>query len=773
MVKNQFTQLAILLCLVMSASGCSMLKKIWGEAPPARETVKITGNTMPNFTLVFGDDDQAAIATLAKWKSSILDSFSQIQGERSGYLSSDDVKTLIRAGFLSLDARQDVSIQRALNVMELLGYKDGINANNVSALFDWIKTNRIQARTFYQTFVATDNQHVLNWGSKDIVSLINVFGTLVALSGDEKIESAHMAELITPWFPENYPHAKAGLKSGIDLGIAFFASFCGDRVDNQNWNGKKVGQCLHDLTDHFDGEGPIFDFIFGHYNPTQNRAKLSESAAKLTLSVNSWLTGHHHPLFPTAKVSAFSAAIDIPAPYAFMDLTAWIPKLNAASTADGFSPDFFIDLARIVQTWTLTTMGATEQNADCTLNNWKDCPFTGTFQPLDKLYSEEYATLIQRKTVGLVSKISLYQTLAGFLMEKMDTDHNGTLTDDIKDLINLVVRLLDTNGYAQNVVSRLMEKPFDPSTMEDSLHSIHRQGLSELAAFASDILPERGQDRRTLLQKLESEIFSSENTQSYALDQLGITAFLYSNDLIGNLRDDYLAHYNLPVRVSGPLQFIQRRQVIESLPRILHDHFPKIYDECVQWGFERTCGVVFTQVLPNANVATGEIETYEMDIISLTSLLLESVMNRCDRNHDDRLSTSMFDGFDEKHCVISATSALAERLMRANIVDESRTAEKWMTLVRRVPLIRWAARGAISRGTLSGILWRTLPPFSFFSGAATLGSIMSIGAEFMSSEGVKAIENHTTGPVDSPGDELLYGNQLTDHYLVSDNAASR
>ena len=52
-----------------------------------------------------------------------------------------------------------------------------------------------------------------------------------------------------------------------------------------------------------------------------------------------------------------------------------------------------------------------------------------------------------------------------------------------------------------------------------------------------------------------------------------------------------------------------------------------------------------------------------------------------------------------------------------------------------------------------------------------MGSVLSIAAEFMASDKVKAIENHTVGPTDSAGDELLYSNQLTAHYLPSSSPA--
>jgi hypothetical protein len=162
-----------------------------------------------------------------------------------------------------------------------------------------------------------------------------------------------------------------------------------------------------------------------------------------------------------------------------------------------------------------------------------------------------------------------------------------------------------------------------------------------------------------------------------------------------------------------------------------------------------------------------------MDVMTLTSILLESMMNRCDRNGDDRLSTSIFDGFDEKHCMINVSQALAKRLMNANIIEKDSTSELLMNLVKKVPFVRWVGKVALARGSYKGIGIRWLPPFSLISGQASLGSVLSLAAEFMDSDKVSAIIGGTEGPHEDSGDELIYFNQLTDHYLPSQAQALR
>jgi len=159
--------------------------------------------------------------------------------------------------------------------------------------------------------------------------------------------------------------------------------------------------------------------------------------------------------------------------------------------------------------------------------------------------------------------------------------------------------------------------------------------------------------------------------------------------------------------------------------------------------------------------------------MTLTGILMESMMNRCDRNGDDALSTNVLDGNDEKTCMITISTALAKRLMKSNFIDQSNNVEFLLYLTNHFIFTRWAAKAAITRGTLKGVGWFALPTAALFTGEATLGSIMKLAAEIMDPEKVDAIEKNITGHIDTPGDELIYNHELTDHYLPDPNESPR
>ena len=62
----------------MGLTGCSMVKEIWGEAPPKRKVVEIKGSELPPIEKLFSKDDVEAEATYAAWRANITSSFSQI-----------------------------------------------------------------------------------------------------------------------------------------------------------------------------------------------------------------------------------------------------------------------------------------------------------------------------------------------------------------------------------------------------------------------------------------------------------------------------------------------------------------------------------------------------------------------------------------------------------------------------------------------------------------------------------------------------------------------
>lgn len=752
----------------LSGSGCTAIQSFWGEKAPEKQVAVLEAKPLPGIELLLSDDEPTSLAAWKEWKTELQRLFDQVNGNTKGRLTTDEIITLARLGYLRLSDDTETTVSQIRSALWLMGYPQGIEKSSIDRMITWFETHRSGARRLYQLLQDYEPDQV-PFGSSDLVEVLHLSASFLKLGGDASLTAQEFKDLILPWVPLRLVHTRQALESGARLTISFFSSFCGNRVPTDQWNGKKVGSCIESLIAHFKPSSPVFDYIVGNWSPLDNRTELSRAAKGFPIAIQSWLQNHQHPHFETIRVAQFAEALEIPAPYAFFKMTEWIPKLNKSSTEKSLDPHFFVDVGQVITHWISNTLKITEKHPDCGARGpgaWKPCTFQGTYETLDRIFNAEYAGLIQHRDLALVDKLSLYDSIGEFLIQKLAPEGSHFVGgEDLKDLITVAIRVVDSNAFAYNVMSRLKEKDFDPSTIEQSTQSMQREGLGELAALAADLIPIRDQGHRGLFKRLRAQVYDPTNEVRNHLDALGITAFMYSYDLGMALRKEYLERYGIKHRHEGHLTLVERREIVKALPQFLYDFFPRIYNDCLAWGFERTCGVVFTEVLASPLPGRTDLETYEIDLISHTSILLESMFSRCDRNGDDQIGAPAwykYDGYREKTCILHVADALVKRLMRANILENNESTKTLLGLMSRAPVFSWAARNALTEGTIRGVraTIKAIPPFSLFAGPASMGSTLSLVAEFMDKPKVIAIETGGLGPSQDPGDELLYQGKM-------------
>jgi hypothetical protein len=807
MVVRQQFKLLILLLVVPSIISCKTLKNIWNESPPPRKIVILQSDPIPSFfNILSAESDAESNATLEAWRSNAMNSFSKIKGSTPNYLSLDEIEVLIKKQLISLSDTEAVSISRIRSILPLLGFKGGIDRLDVIRIFDFLKDNRTRLRTFHALFLSNDPVKSLIDSGK-LSELLQLIAEVLILGGNESIQINDFGKLLEPWLPETSVHLRAASSSTVLLVTSFFSSLCGDRVPYRVWNGKKFGTCLNDLAHYFQPLRPAVDLMVGRRDIYTDREILKISAGQFKSKINDWIQGHHHTNFPVTTISKLATDLDIPKPYHFFKLTEWLPKLNSESSVFEVSPTLVVDFGGIIQNHLLKLIEVTEgETCDLKLiNDWKNCDYNGKYSTLSQLFNDEYATLLRTHNLRLVSQLTFYDALSEFLFTRLDDDQDGYLSGTIKDLITVGIRVIDSHAFLDNVFQRIQEKPVVISSLENTLKDLRRVGLSELAALAANIIPNRDNGtKRNIISKLGSQIYFSKNEIPNVIDPIGLTSFFYLYDLVYSLRSNYLEKYDLPKTVLSPsVSMIPRKKIIAALPKILYDHFPRLYNSCLQWGFERTCGVAFTEVLPGPNPGSDSLEPYEMDIITVVSIFMESMMSRCDRNQDDLFSTDITDIYDEKACVLKVSRELALRLMETGILDKSKKIKNLSFLVANTRAFRGVGKQALAQGSMKNLewnFWREYPPFRLLtSKAASMGSTLSLVAELMDQEKVDAIEGKSDckqpdSRVDlgngdyyckyqdkdndqvkheDAGDELIYLNQLSDHHLPRSGLAPR
>lgn len=761
--------LAILtLLLATFNTSCGWISKNWGEKGPSAKQVKLDTGTLPSPLLILTGTNEESLKILQTWEDSIQDAFGMVRGKTPNTLTLKEIETLIRVGLIDLGPNAPTVKIQLFSALKLLGFGEAITRQDVGNLFSWLRQNRVRLRTFNQALlqIGMSPDQILKQASvlkaseaEDILMLISSFTDRL---GEASIPTSQLESLIQPWIPSEYQHAKTALQSGIDLMVSLSASLCGDRVEKEFWNGKKLGSCLKDFVVHFRSAYPYIEFATGHFNFTTDRQKLLDVRGLLSLKIDQWISNHHHPLFELNKIKVFSEKLDLPLPKNFNKLGEWLHTLNPINPVGYYHPQFGVDLAALFENWLMIFLKASSSETSCTQLDWKNCPYTGNYSLLEALYQPRYASFIQKKNLELVHTVSLYDALGQFLVEKLDQDHDGVLGDEIRELLDLLLKFVDSYQYLDNIVSRVLEKPIDEYSLEDSVKALKTRGLSELAALAAEVFPDRtGGQNRTIRQRLAALFNPSDKQMSYTLDATGITSLFYVYDLISKLRTEYLTRYQIPQQLTiakagnVPLAQVDRRKVVQALPQMLYDHFPNILEQCMDWGFERTCGILYTEVLPAPQPGGPYLDASDIDLISATSIFLEGILNRCDYNHDGKFKTQLIDGFDEKHCVLKLTRALIIRLMNAGVMDPDRKVDLLTRFISNTWVGRQLGRKAISSGS---------PLKIFLPKAASLGSIINLAAGLMNSEKAKAIERGYIGPHEYPGDEFIYLNQLTDSF---------
>jgi hypothetical protein len=271
--------------------------------------------------------------------------------------------------------------------------------------------------------------------------------------------------------------------------------------------------------------------------------------------------------------------------------------------------------------------------------------------------------------------------------------------------------------------------------------------------IGSDILPMRSYKERGFIKGLAANVLNLFPAGSVTMDQISLTAIFNMLDSFAKLRDSYLGVGNTPFPTTSIVQtkydaekqevFVRRQDVIERLPSILQQEFPRTYASCMEFGFERSCGIFLAEILPKTGDDGSDwITASNLDLITLTASGIESLVDSCDKNADSRLSWNLFDGKDELDCAFSSASDITRRLMESKIIRMDGLGKDIAKFVMRIIdsnfLTRPFGKVALMEGTKRHVLLAPLLMLKYRS--ASIGSIYAFAAEMADGDGVKKYE---------------------------------
>ena len=789
MVKNRLQTLMIASLLATVITGCGVFR--WGETPPPAKVATLdqggTGGYAP--LLIVNGTESESLAALEYWNSQVSDVWKSIHGRRSDELTETEIANLIRNRILDLPGDPEVWTTRIISIKRLLGFPDAVTKDSVQKWMNWLREYRPLIRRFTPIFLS---DKPFQWKFSDIRNLVRLSAALFK-RGVAPVSANDLANLMQPLLPESSPHLRAGIAPLVRIGVNITMSFCGPGYKESVWDGQRVGDCLDRAIDHFNQLEPYIDFLLGNRS-ISNKADLAslfasanrlgplahewfDSSDRVSINMNLW-----YDLGDSMGFKDSQSAV--------MNILRWLPKFSPHSTAEKIHPEVISLLADAYQEADVGVLSSADAFAACP-GYWLDCRLDlETLKSLKNKGNPSIKTVwhirnpyFAQDTLPMSGSnfryILLLHAFAGKIIPVFDRDNDQTVEVSQRDSSNEVLAMLaagmqfaDTQTFFLNIWNALNEKPVSSLGAADVLKPFRLPGVTELLALVADVLPDRSDDRHLLDNGLFGSLLG--HKQAMKIDKIGLASIIWTIYSVGELEESFLKQ-GLKVRTTEDgSRFVDRRSIVASLPSMISKTFPRINKACVDGGYSKTCGVVFTQLLPNPVDGTnGENNDYDLDILSISALFMEGLIEKCDRDGNGSLKSEILIGDDELDCAFRTVKTVVDRLMDSTIMDNNRFARGMLKVINATSLTRVVGKAAMSRGTLHGIVF-TGTVLSPFYQKATLSSLLHLTAELMNEDALKMLEKGLK-PADNevfissqelwppknekvraPGDELIF-----------------
>jgi hypothetical protein len=712
---------SVLVLVIFSViSSCGFIKSIWNASAPLPALVHLQSNPLPNFSDIFNPNDQISAFAMAQWQGIIRDLFRKIEGAHQNSLSFKEIRILVESGLVKFGPDPKNSADRIIAVLEFLGFKKQVTAEGAETLLHWLVQHRCEARAAYLSLTEVHTK-ASPLTAAEVFNTLDFFGSLLELEGSEPVTPNMLAGWASPWIPDHPPHLRSALRSGADLLISLTSSFCGDGVDPNFWNGKNTGKCIHQFVKTFKETAPALDFYFGIRSPFKDPETIRNATIALSSQAHSWF--NEHPPLPVDRIIQFGKDLSLRTPSDPHDLFLWANDLDGSAQSDSISLNILTHLSEaLTQTTESFLLGIATLPAPgpCALTDWTRCEFSGESKILGQFFDENIHPVPGEKSLGLFSKVLLYRNLAeGIIQDLKGAQPDLSQSNLAERMTTLIPEILDCGTYLRNILNQIQDLPIENGNLHDTLKSYQFSGLVELIRLASEVIPNRVS-------------LPPSAGKSADLDGTGLTGILYTYDRIRSMNPNTLNTFEIPIRSEGQNQYVKRKSVMDSLPGLLEHDFPKIYNSCLDYGFSRTCEIIFDEILSDSIPGTDEIEVQDLDVIPLAGILFERIYRHCDLNQDGKLIANRF--INEKKCIVDIGTRVAQGLMNAGFIKSEPKVRRLIALTQRFFGASWAAQAALTRGTLQGLRWYTVPGSRLTQRPASKGSVLSLIAEIMDPE---------------------------------------
>jgi hypothetical protein len=760
----------------ITLSSCSVKNSWWGEdAPPVKvaESPASTDDCPGPQKIVDGTEAQAdrAIQCL---ENSINDAWKTIRGSEKNALWDREIHTLIDHNIVSLSDDKNLSKKKVQAVKQLLGIQDRVTKEKTDALVQWLKNNKTDIREVYNKFVARPesrkNEKILY---ADLTRANHVFTTLLRTT-NMKIGKEELGTLLRDLIDEGKDTTTPEFMLVL---FDMVGVVCPNMAKSAVWESNILASCTDRLLKDLSPGKDWFEFILNQVTNPIAPEKIQDSLNEVIGIMDRWMQqdtveGIHPELW--VKLAEKMGAKP---PAEFLDSLNIISKFDPKSSGRYISPTTIGHAFHTIYYYhSFLLLGlpvflnAFEQhkclNQDA--KNWKDCqikvtPEMRTNNSLDiamKVYNDDFGQNASPFNGSRFKDICLFYALSKEMILAFETENKGFISADSTNEKDEVMVMLSTILDSVDVVDRffgnlelkLQNIPIKDQEAFSSYNELNMKGLARLVTLVGhDILARRTPKQRNLLQKLWSNVTNHFPSGSMILDQEALTAVLIEVTSLGGYRiaftgmDGYdVVHPDSKIKSKEDPQYnrflVDRRSVLDALPDLMKRDFPRTYESCMAFGWERSCGIAFDQVLPGDNRTTPWIAASGLDLVALVATGFESLMDSCDVDRNNRLSWSVWDGDDELDCIVVKADDITKRLMESGLVKikEAKKVGVILDLVKSMVLTRSFAKVALIQGGTKGIGWGPVKLLGM--GDATLGSMYGLLSELTDSDAAKAAD---------------------------------
>lgn len=758
-----------------SASGCGVFK--WGEAPPPPKSERFPQNPgiVPEPITVLSGTEPESLAALEYWTNEASTIWDDIQGQRRNQLTEDEIATLIRRRMIKFSGDPEKWIKRVISIKRLLGFPDSVTRESVLSFINWVKKSRELLRNFYSRFF-TDQQ--ATWRYADLRNLVRIFSSLLKRGGST-LTPTQLSELVQPLLPESNRYLGPAAEPLARITVNALASLCGRTVDQRNWNGVRISECLDRLIDHFQPLEPYMDFWLGAHglngrSATQTLA-LNESMRQFASLVKRWISESDRPGLDLDLWRELAESLELKVPPGTLGFLNWIPRFSERSTPDRIHPEALIILAQAYEDADWAVLGSAQAFQNCG-PDWRTCHvdvevlrgLRKTIPAVDRFWrirNPKYATEAIPMSGANYRYMMWLNSLAAKIIKAFDRDRDGFIEvqpdDDANEVLVLManaMQFVDSRTFFDNMWKRLNSRPISNIGAGEILRPYRLPGLTELITLIAELLPKRDNHEDLRSERPLDFFIGGAGRQAIRIDHIGLTSAMWAVSTIGKLEEAYLSD-GLEVRTADSgLRYVNRKSVVKALPRLIKKHFPRIHRSCLEVGFAESCGVFFTELVSGVEEGTTDIRDIDLDLVSVSAMVLEGLMEKCDKNGDETWSAHLGVGYDELDCTFTTLKAAVDRLMKSQVIENSPSARTALSLINSNGITRILGKVAVARGSARALIVHgtILAPFHR---SGNLGTLLQLGSEIMDPERLKAVRAGSgTGPVDprNLGDELVY-----------------